>query len=53
MVFPGQGSQAVGMLEGYAGLPGIEEVRRDAAAVLGADFDRLLREGRSRRSTSP
>ena len=33
------------MLEGYAGLPGIEEVRRDAAAVLGADFDRLLREG--------
>jgi [acyl-carrier-protein] S-malonyltransferase len=45
MVFPGQGSQAVGMLEGYAGLPGIEEVRRDAAAVLGADFDRLLREG--------
>jgi [acyl-carrier-protein] S-malonyltransferase len=45
MVFPGQGSQAVGMLEGYAGLPGIEEARRDAAAVLGADFDRLLREG--------
>ena len=26
MVFPGQGSQAVGMLKGYAGLPEVEEV---------------------------
>jgi [acyl-carrier-protein] S-malonyltransferase len=45
MVFPGQGSQAVGMLEGYGGLPGIEEVRKQAAQVLGAQFDRLLHEG--------
>jgi [acyl-carrier-protein] S-malonyltransferase len=45
MVFPGQGSQAVGMLEGYGGLPEIEQVRKEAAQVLGAEFDRLLREG--------
>jgi len=45
MVFPGQGSQAVGMLQGYGGLPEIEEVRRQAAQVLGAEFDRVLSEG--------
>jgi [acyl-carrier-protein] S-malonyltransferase len=45
MVFPGQGSQAVGMLAGYAGLPGVASVRDQAAAVLGADFVRLLDEG--------
>ncbi len=45
MVFPGQGSQAVGMLAGYAGLPGVAAVRDQAAAVLGADFVRLLDEG--------
>jgi [acyl-carrier-protein] S-malonyltransferase len=45
MVFPGQGSQAVGMLEGYGGLPGVEEVTQEAAEVLGAEFERLLREG--------
>ncbi len=45
MVFPGQGSQAVGMLQGYAGLPGIASVRDQAAQVLGAQFVRLLDEG--------
>ncbi|HEY5897515.1 MAG TPA: ACP S-malonyltransferase [Burkholderiales bacterium] len=45
MVFPGQGSQAVGMLKGYAGLPEVEDVRSAAASVLGADFLRLLDEG--------
>jgi [acyl-carrier-protein] S-malonyltransferase len=45
MVFPGQGSQSVGMLRGYAGLPGIEAVRKDAATVLGEDFLKLLDEG--------
>jgi len=45
MVFPGQGSQAVGMLEGYGGLPEIEEVRKEAAQALGSDFERVLREG--------
>ena len=45
MVFPGQGSQAVGMLQAYAGLPGVEEVRRTAAEALGADFIKLLDDG--------
>jgi [acyl-carrier-protein] S-malonyltransferase len=45
MVFPGQGSQAVGMLKAYAGLPEIEAVRAQAAGVLGEDFLRLLDEG--------
>jgi [acyl-carrier-protein] S-malonyltransferase len=45
MVFPGQGSQAVGMLRGYAGLPGVEEVISETKSVLGADFIRLLDEG--------
>jgi [acyl-carrier-protein] S-malonyltransferase len=45
MVFPGQGSQSVGMLRGYDGLPEIGSVREEAAAVLGADFVGLLDEG--------
>ena len=45
LVFPGQGSQAVGMLKGYEGLPGIKETLEDARQVLGAAFVRLLDEG--------
>jgi [acyl-carrier-protein] S-malonyltransferase len=45
MVFPGQGSQSVGMLKGYAGLPEVDAVRAEAAAALGADFLNLLDEG--------
>jgi [acyl-carrier-protein] S-malonyltransferase len=45
MVFPGQGSQAVGMLQGYEGLPELASVRAEAASVLGSDFLRLLDEG--------
>jgi [acyl-carrier-protein] S-malonyltransferase len=45
MVFPGQGSQAVGMLKGYAGLPDIDVVRQEAAGILGAEFIALLDEG--------
>jgi [acyl-carrier-protein] S-malonyltransferase len=45
MVFPGQGSQSVGMLKAYAGLPGVDAVRDEAGAALGADFLRLLDEG--------
>lgn len=45
MVFPGQGSQAVGMLRAYAGLPGVDEVRRQAGDALGADFLTLLDAG--------
>lgn len=45
MVFPGQGSQAVGMLKGYDGLPEVDVVRNEAARVLGSDFTKLLDEG--------
>ncbi len=45
MVFPGQGSQSVGMLRAYAGLPGVEAVRQAAAAALGPQFLQLLDEG--------
>lgn len=45
MVFPGQGSQAVGMVKAYAGLPGVEAVVAQARAALGDDFIRLLDEG--------
>ena len=45
MVFPGQGSQAVGMLKGYAGLPDVDAVRAQTEKALGADFVRLLDEG--------
>lgn len=45
MVFPGQGSQSVGMLQAYAGLAGMDAVRAEAAGALGADFLRLLDEG--------
>ena len=45
MVFPGQGSQSVGMLKAYAGLPEIEAVRMEAAAVLGNEFLSILDDG--------
>jgi [acyl-carrier-protein] S-malonyltransferase len=45
MVFPGQGSQSVGMLKAYAGLPEIDAVRAGAAAALGGDFLKILDEG--------
>ncbi len=45
MVFPGQGSQSVGMLKAYAGLPEIEAVRAEAAAELGDGFMKILDEG--------
>ena len=45
MIFPGQGSQSVGMLKGYDGLPGIDAVRKEAADALGADFLALLDDG--------
>ena len=45
MVFPGQGSQAVGMLKAYAGLAAIDEVRAEAREALGDQFLRLLDEG--------
>ncbi|MFZ1908828.1 MAG: ACP S-malonyltransferase [Burkholderiales bacterium] len=45
MVFPGQGSQSVGMLKAYGGLPGVAEVLAEAEAVLGRGFVELLDQG--------
>jgi [acyl-carrier-protein] S-malonyltransferase len=45
MVFPGQGSQSVGMLKGYDGLPQIAAVVDKAAQVLGVDFVKLMDHG--------
>ena len=45
MVFPGQGSQSVGMLKGYEGLPEVEAVRAEAAAALGGTFLQILDRG--------
>src|SRR5258706_8293379 len=45
MVFPGQGSQSVGMLKAYAGLPEVDAVRAEASAVLGDGFLKILDEG--------
>ena len=45
MVFPGQGSQSVGMLKGYDGLPEVDAVRAEAAAALGPDFLAILDQG--------
>jgi len=45
MVFPGQGSQAVGMIKAYSGLPEVDAVRDEAAEVLGREFVELLDQG--------
>lgn len=45
MVFPGQGSQSVGMLQAYAGLPEVADVVAQAQKVLGRDFVELLDKG--------
>jgi [acyl-carrier-protein] S-malonyltransferase len=45
MIFPGQGSQSVGMLRAYQGLPEVEETKSLARDALGGDFLRLLDEG--------
>jgi [acyl-carrier-protein] S-malonyltransferase len=51
MVFPGQGSQSVGMLKGYAGLPELDAVRGEASRVLGKEFIQLLDEGPAEKLT--
>ena len=42
LVFPGQGSQSVGMLKGY---PGVPEVLEETKAILGGEFTALLDQG--------
>ena len=45
MVFPGQGSQSVGMLKAYEGLPDVDKVRAEAVVALGDGFLKILDEG--------
>jgi len=47
MVFPGQGSQSVGMLAGYGDAPEVREVLETASAALGQDIGKLIAEGPS------
>lgn len=44
-VFPGQGSQSVGMMRAYEGLPEIRETFREASDALGIDLWRLVEQG--------
>lgn len=44
-VFPGQGSQAVGMLGGFAGNPVVEQTVAEASDALGFDLGRLISQG--------
>ena len=44
-VFPGQGSQSVGMLDAWGDHPAVVEVVQEASEALGEDLARLIKEG--------
>jgi [acyl-carrier-protein] S-malonyltransferase len=44
-VFPGQGSQAVGMLDAWDDHPAVAATLKEASAALGEDIGRLIHEG--------
>src|SRR5450830_1642668 len=44
-VFPGQGSQSVGMLDAWGDHPAVMETLREASDALGEDVARLIHEG--------
>jgi [acyl-carrier-protein] S-malonyltransferase len=45
MVFPGQGSQAVGMMQAYGDIAAVREVLAEASEALNQDLGRLMAEG--------
>jgi [acyl-carrier-protein] S-malonyltransferase len=45
MVFPGQGSQSVGMMTGYGDHPVVKDVIERASQVLGQDIGQLMAQG--------
>ncbi len=45
IVFPGQGSQAVGMLDAWGDHPAVRETLAEASEALGEDVGRLIHEG--------
>jgi [acyl-carrier-protein] S-malonyltransferase len=44
-VFPGQGSQAVGMLDGWGAHPQVQLALKEASDALGEDVGRLIKDG--------
>ncbi|MDQ2736601.1 MAG: ACP S-malonyltransferase, partial [Pseudomonadota bacterium] len=44
-VFPGQGSQSVGMLDAWGNHAAVRQTLDEASAALGTDMARLIREG--------
>ena len=44
-VFPGQGSQSVGMLDAWGDHPAVRQTLEEASAALGEDVARLIHEG--------
>ncbi|BCT67514.1 ACP S-malonyltransferase [Nitrosospira sp. NRS527] len=46
-VFPGQGSQSIGMMKGYADFPIVRETFAEASSVLGQDFWTMVNDGSS------
>jgi [acyl-carrier-protein] S-malonyltransferase len=44
-VFPGQGSQSVGMLDAWGDHPAVAETLKEASDALGEDVARLIKEG--------
>ena len=44
-VFPGQGSQAVGMLDGWGGHPAVVQTLQEASDALGEDIGLLIQQG--------
>lgn len=45
MVFPGQGSQSVGMMGGYGDLPAVKAILAEASDALSQDLARLMADG--------
>ena len=44
-VFPGQGSQSVGMLDAFGDHPAVQQTLAEASAALGQDIGRLIAQG--------
>ena len=44
-VFPGQGSQSIGMLNGFAGNPIVDQTVAEASDALGFDLGKMIAEG--------
>src|SRR5690348_17382838 len=45
LVFPGQGSQSVGMMKGFAGEPVVESTFREAGVLVDVDYWAMANEG--------